>query len=73
MSGPYSRGNDQEKDCLLGMVEGMRARGRQRTKYMDGIKEIVGGGTIDGVLRIAEDRSAWRSIVANINVDTAYR
>ena len=71
--GHILRGNGLEKDCLLGMVEGVRARGRQRTKYLDGIKEIVGCGTIDGVLRLAEDRSAWRAIVANINVDTALR
>ena len=67
------RGNGLEKDCLLGMIEGRRARGRQRNKFMDGIKEVVGCGRIDEVLRLAEDRSAWRSIVADINVDTALR
>ena len=71
--GHILRGNGREKDCLLGMVEGRRARGRQRTKFMDGIKEIIGCERMDGVLRLAEDRSAWRSIVANINEDTALR
>ena len=36
------RGTTLEKDCLLGVVEGTRARGRQRLKYMDGIKTLVG-------------------------------
>ena len=71
--GHILRGNGREKDCLLGMVEGRRARGRQRTKFMDGIKEFIGCERMDGVLRLAEDRSAWRSIVANINEDTALR
>ena len=62
-----------ERDCLLGMVEGSRARGRQRAKYMDGIKELVGCVRMDEVLRLAEDRSAWRSVAANINLDTALR
>ena len=40
---------------------------------MDGIKEIIGCERMDGVLRLAEDRSAWRPIVANTNEDTALR
>ena len=35
-------GNGLEKDCLLDMVEGRRAKGRQSRKYMDGIKEEIG-------------------------------
>ncbi len=35
-------GDGLENDCLLGMIEGKRARDRQRMKYMDGIKEMVG-------------------------------
>ena len=69
--GHILRGSRLEKDCLLGMVEGRRARGRQRTKYTDGIKELIGCVRMDEVLRL--DRSAWRSIAANINLDTALR
>ena len=71
--GHILRGSGLEKSCLLGMVEGRRARGRQKTKYMDGIKELIGCERMDEVLRLAEDRSAWRSIAANINIDTALR
>ena len=49
--GHLLRGNGLEKDCLLGMVEGRRARGRQRRKYMDGNKEVIGCQTMDKVLR----------------------
>ena len=31
------RGNDLERVCLLGMIEGKKARGRQIMKYMDSI------------------------------------
>lgn len=34
------------KDCLLGLIEG----GRQRGKYVDGIRKTVGAGKIDEVV-----------------------
>ena len=71
--GHILRGRRLEKDCLLGIVKGGRARGRQRSKYIDGIKELIGCVRVDEVLRQAEDRSAWRSIAANINLDTTLR
>ena len=71
--GHLLRGSGMEKECLLGMVQGTRARGRQRRKYMDGIKDVVGCVTMGEVLRRAEDRSVWRSIAADINLDTALR
>ena len=37
------RGDGPEGDCLLGMIEGKRARDRQRMKYLDGMKEMVVG------------------------------
>ena len=57
-----------ERECLLDMIEGRRrVRGRQRLKYMDGIKELVGCGSLSEVLRLAKDRSVWRFIAANVN------
>ena len=40
---------------------------------MDAIRELIGSGRMEEVLRFAEDRSVWRSIAANINLDTALR
>ena len=68
--GPKLRGNGLEKGCLLGMVEGGSDRGRQRTKLTDGNEEVVACETIIGVPQLAGDRRVWRSIPANINVDT---
>ena len=67
------RRNGFKKHCLLGMIEGRRGRGRQRLKFMNGIRDVIGCETVVDVLRLAEDRSVWRSIVANVNVDTALR
>ena len=71
--GHILRGSGLKRECLLGMIKGRRARGRQRLKYMDGIKELVGCGSVSKVVRLAEDRSVWRSIAANVNMDTALR
>ena len=38
---------------------------------MDGIREVTGCETVVDVLRLAEDRSVWRSVVAFVNLDTA--
>ena len=65
--GHVLRGSSLEKDCLLGFIEGTRARGRQRIKYLDIIKMLVGAQSAGEVVRLAEDRRRWRSIVANAN------
>ena len=64
--GHVLRGDGLERDCLLGMIEGKRARGRQRMKYMDGIKEMVGREKMEEVAELARNRREWHSIVANV-------
>ena len=61
------RSEGLEKCCLLGRVEGRRARGRQRIKYMDSIVQFLGDGrrTVD-LIRLAGDRSRWRSMIADV-------
>ena len=71
--GHILRGNGLEKDCLLGMIDGRRARGGQRLKIMDGIRDVTGCETVVDVVRLAEDKSVWRSVAAYINLDTALR
>ena len=41
--GHILRGKDITSDLLLGMVYGMRGRGRPKVRYSDNIKEISGG------------------------------
>ena len=67
VSGHVLRGTGLERDCLLGMIEGKRARGRQRMQYIDGIKEMVEKETMEEVGKSARNRRVWRSIVANVN------
>ena len=50
------RGEILENNSLMGMIEGNRARGRQRIKYLDGIKTLVGVRNDGEVVRLAEDR-----------------
>ena len=71
--GHVLRGESLEKHCLMGMIEESRARGRRRIKYLDGIKTLIGVRNVGEVFRLAEDREGWCNIVANVNVDTAYR
>ena len=55
--GHIVRAQELESDCLLRRIDGTRARGRQRTKYMDSILSYVGGGqTTAGLLRMARHR-----------------
>ena len=61
------RSESIEKTCLLGRIQGRRARGRQRTKLMDTILQQLGNGwrTVD-LVRLADDREGWRSMVADV-------
>lgn len=43
-----------------------------RVKYMDGIK-VTGCSRIEEVVKLADDRAAWHSIAANVNIDTVLR
>ena len=65
--------NGLEKDCLLGMFNGRRARGKQRLKFMDGIRDVTGCETMVDVLRLAYDRSVWRSVAVYVNLNTELR
>ena len=49
-----------------GMIKGKRAGGRQRMKYMDGIKEMVRKEKMEEVVKLASNRRLWHSIVANV-------
>ena len=63
-----------ENVCVSGRVEGRRGRGRPRMKLVDSLAKVVGGGiTPVQLLRMTERRSDWRSMVANVLVDTAPR
>ena len=65
--GQIVRSQELESVCPLGTIDGTRARGRQRMKYMDSILSFLGGGqTTASMLRLARERRNWRSMVDNI-------
>ena len=52
--------------ALTGRVEGRRARGRQRMKYLDSLTEDVGRIEKPAeLIQLAYDRSRWREVIAN--------
>ena len=64
--GHIVRAEELESDCLLGRIDGTRARGRQRMTYMDSILSFLSGDqTTTNVLRLARHREDWRSMVDN--------
>ena len=66
------RENKLEKLTLQGKIEGRRARGRQRMKYMDSL--LKDNNEINGMrelMRLAEDRKSWRSMIAHVKQDLA--
>ena len=54
--GHILRGESSKKHYMMGMIEGNRARRRQRMKYLGGIKTLVGLRNVGKVVRQAEDR-----------------
>ena len=70
--GHILRENKLEKLTLQGKIEGRRARGRQRMKYMDSL--LKDNNRINGLrelMRLAEDRKSWRSMIAHVKQDLA--
>ena len=65
--GHVLRNEKVEHLCLTGMIEGRRARGRQRVKYLDSIVEELGGRmTTNQLLQLARDRERWKLVTAHV-------
>ena len=67
--GHVIRARELEYDCLVGRIEGTRARGRQRKKYLDCIRDDLRGQYVSSgnLIRMADDRERWRSMAADVN------
>ena len=65
--GHVMRANGLDNLAMTGRIAGTRNRGRPRKKYLDRMKEIIGGGiTTQQLLMATRDCEQWRSITGYI-------
>ena len=55
-----------EKTLILGKIEGRRRRGRQRTRWLEGITDTMDMG-LGGPWQLVMYREAWRAVVHGVS------
>ena len=62
---PIRRGDSLEKTLMLGKIEGRKRRGRQGTRWLDGITDSM-DMTLSKFQEMVKDREAWHVVVHGV-------